>query len=121
MWKSGFAMFAVATALTAVQTPASARTIYDGRWSVLIITDAGECDRGYRYGIDIRDGVVHYDGDVVDFRGRVTKNGVVRVTVSRGGQSASGVGRMSRNFGRGTWRGAATGSVCSGRWEAERR
>lgn len=120
MSKLGIAVLAVALTLTAV-VPVSARTIYDGRWSVLIITDKGSCDRGYRYGFEIRNGVVHYDGDVVNLTGRVGPNGVVRVTVSRGEQKASGTGRLSRNFGHGTWSGAATGAVCSGRWEAERR
>jgi len=120
MSKFGISMLAVAAALT-VAPHASARTIYDGRWSVLIITDKGACDRGYRYGFDIRDGVVQYDGDVVNLTGRVAANGAVRVTVSRGNQSANGSGRLSRNFGRGTWKGSATGEMCSGRWEAERR
>jgi len=120
MSKLGIAMFAVAGTLAAM-APASARTIYDGRWSVLIITDKGICDRGYRYGFDIRNGIVQYDGDVVDLTGRVGPNGHVRVTVSRGGQSANGTGRLSRNYGQGTWKGAGSGESCSGRWEAERR
>jgi hypothetical protein len=120
MSKLGIAMLAVGAALT-VTTPASAKTIYDGRWSVSIVTEKGTCDRGYRYGIEIRNGVVHYDGSVVDLRGRVGAGGAVRVTLSRGEQSASGIGRLSRNFGRGTWSGAATGAACSGYWEAERR
>ena len=120
MSKFGIAMLAAAATL-AVATPAAAKTIYDGNWSVVIITEVGTCDRAYRYAIDIKNGVVRYGGDVVDFSGRVAPGGKVRVTVSRGGQSATGVGRMSRNFGRGTWSGSATGSSCSGRWEAERR
>lgn len=121
MSKLGFVMLVAAATLSATAASATARTIYDGRWSVLIITDRGNCDRGYRYSIDISNGIVHYSGDVVDFRGRVASNGTVRVVVSRGNQSASGVGRLGRNFGQGVWRGAATGEYCSGRWEAERR
>jgi hypothetical protein len=120
MSKFGISMLTVAATLAGA-LPATAKTIYDGRWSVLIITDRGACDRGYRYGFDIRNGIVHYDGDVVSLTGRVAANGAVRVTVSRGNQSASGSGRLSRNFGQGTWKGSATGETCSGRWEAERR
>jgi hypothetical protein len=120
MSKLGIAMLAMGAMLT-VATPAPAKTIYDGRWTVSIVTEKGDCDRGYRYGFDIRNGVVVYDGDVVDLTGRVSSGGAVRVTVSRGNQSANGVGRLSRNYGRGTWRGAATGATCSGYWEAERR
>ncbi len=120
MSKLGLAIL-VATAMLTGTTAVSARTIFDGRWSVLIITEKGNCDRGYRYSIDIRNGIVHYGGDVVDMTGRVASNGVVRVVVSRGGQSANGYGRLGRNFGQGVWRGSATGEACSGRWEAERR
>jgi hypothetical protein len=29
------------------------RTSFDGTWTVLIMTDAGTCDRAYRYGLRI--------------------------------------------------------------------
>jgi hypothetical protein len=102
-----------------IATPALARTPFDGRWSVLIVTEKGTCDRGYRYGIIIRNGIVNYEGDVVDFTGRVAKNGAVNVTVSRDGQHAIGRGRLGANYGKGTWSSTGSGS-CSGYWEAER-
>jgi hypothetical protein len=120
MTKLGVVMLVAAT-LTSTTVSAPARTIYDGRWSVLIITEKGTCDRAYRYPIDIRDGNVVYSGDVVDMHGRVASNGAVRVTVSRGNQSADGYGRLGREFGQGVWRGLGNGEGCSGRWEAERR
>ncbi|WP_210207702.1 hypothetical protein, partial [Rhodoplanes elegans] len=56
--------------------PASARTPYDGAWSVVIITDRGTCDRAYRYSVQIVDGIVRYAGEMgMDFRGRVGKGG----------------------------------------------
>jgi hypothetical protein len=120
---SRFGIVVLVTAATLCGTAASAlaRTVYDGRWSVQIITERGTCDRGYRYSIDIRDGIVHYNGDVVDMQGRVAKNGMVRVVVSRGSLSASGVGRLGRDYGEGKWRGGDGNDSCSGRWEAERR
>jgi hypothetical protein len=121
MSRIGIVMLIAVATLAGAAGSVSAKTIYDGRWSVLIITDRGNCDRGYRYSIDIRDGIVHYDGDVVDMSGRVANNGTVRVTVSRGSQRADGHGRMGRTFGTGVWRGLGTGESCSGRWEAERR
>ena len=121
MSRSGILMLVTAATLMGAATTATARTPYDGRWSVVIITDSGTCDRAYRYSIDIRNGVVKYGGDVVDFNGRVAKNGAVRVTVSRGEQQAIGQGRFSRSYGEGTWRGMATSGTCSGRWLAERR
>jgi hypothetical protein len=100
---------------------AAARTIYDGRWSVLIVTQQGSCDRAYRYGVQIVDGRVIYDGGVVNMSGSVNRRGQVRVSVSSGDAYASGSGRMSRSIGRGQWRGQSGGSMCSGYWEAERR
>lgn len=105
---------------TTVQAQTQAR--YDGFWSVLIVTEAGTCDRAYRYGLRIAQGVVHYDGEAgVTMTGRVDRNGRVTVTLSRGQQSAQGSGRLSGDEGTGTWRGSSSTNQCSGYWEAERR
>jgi hypothetical protein len=102
---------------------ARSRSIFDGAWSVMIITERGEaCDRAYAYPIRIDNGVVRYAGDFsIHLSGRVAPSGAVRVTVARGSSGATGVGRMSRNFGSGTWRGRSSNAACSGRWHAERR
>ena len=42
------------TASAASAAPGVAQ--FDGTWSVSIITDAGECDRGYRYALHIAGG-----------------------------------------------------------------
>jgi hypothetical protein len=96
-------------------------TAYDGLWSVLIITVSGTCDRGYRYPVRIiRGRVQHGDADLsYQVYGAVGRGGAIRVTVARGGQSATGYGRLSRNYGSGRWR-TSTGQ-CSGNWTAERR
>ena len=102
--------------------PASARTVYDGNWSVLIVTDNGSCDRAYRYGLAIRNGSVIYEGSAgVNVAGRVRHNGAVRVKVWAGSQGAIGAGRLSRNSGSGYWRGIGSMGTCSGRWRADRR
>ena len=100
---------------------ASAQRAYDGNWSVLIVTQQGNCDRAYRYGVSIRGGGVYYDGGVVNFTGRVAANGTVRVRVSSGSAFADGTGRLNRNEGQGRWAGQSSGSRCSGYWTAERR
>jgi hypothetical protein len=111
-------------------TPADARTsdrqmgraAYDGNWSVLIVTNSGPCDRGYRYGLSIRGGRVFYQGSAsVNVDGNVSNNGMVRVRVSAGSQGANGVGRLSRDYGSGSWRGDGSSGSCSGTWTAERR
>ena len=102
---------------------AMARSAYDGQWSVLIVTEKGSCDRAYRYGIEISNGQVLYQGGgPINLTGRVANNGSVRVMVSAGDRRAVGQGRLSRNVGRGNWSGNSSGSGgCTGYWEAERR
>ena len=98
------------------------RTAYDGNWSVLIVTNSGPCDRGYRYGLTIRGGRVFYQGSLaVNVDGQVSGNGTVQVRVSAGSQGATGVGRLSRDYGSGSWRGLGSSGACSGTWTAERR
>jgi hypothetical protein len=100
---------------------AIARTPFDGAWSVLIITDRGTCDRAYRYALRIADGRVYYEDPSFSVSGAVDGAGRVRVGVSAGGQSATGYGRLSGNYGQGSWSGRSSTSQCSGHWEAERR
>src|SRR5499425_3350776 len=96
---------------------------YDGNWSVLIVTNSGPCDRGYRYGLAIRGGRVFYEGSLaVNVDGQVASNGAVKVRVSAGSQGATGVGRLSSaGYGSGSWRGIGSSGSCSGTWPAERR
>jgi hypothetical protein len=108
-------------AFAAMPTPASAQRMFDGNWSVLIVTERGTCDRAYRYGISIRSGQVIYEGGVVNFTGRVAANGAVNVRVTSGSAAAAGSGRLNRNAGQGRWSGQSGGNRCSGYWTAERR
>ncbi len=91
---------------------------FDGRWSVVIETERGACDRSYRFGIDVVNGAVTYDGSPY---GRVTPKGAVRISLSMGDQHAEGGGRLSLTSGRGAWRGFGSAGACSGHWVAERR
>jgi hypothetical protein len=112
---------ALATAILA-PAPASARTVFDGNWSVLIITRSGPCDAAYRYGLSIRNGAVIYEGSAaVNVAGRVNPNGAVSVRVWAGQQGASGSGRLRGSFGGGSWRGTGSMGTCAGVWQAERR
>jgi hypothetical protein len=101
---------------------ARAEAGFDGLWTILIVTEAGECDRAYRYAVQIDHGRMVYDGGAgVDLTGTVDRSGRVSATVQRGGQGAVGTGRLSGDRGRGTWQGKSSSSQCSGYWEAERR
>jgi hypothetical protein len=116
------AFAAVAIFLIGLSEQARAQASFDGTWSVLIITETGECDRAYRYGIRIERGQIVYGGEAgVAFTGRVGANGQVSATVRRGEQNATGSGRLSGSSGAGTWKGQSSTGACGGRWEAERR
>jgi hypothetical protein len=95
--------------------------VFDGLWSVSIITRYGDCSAAYRYPLRIVNGQVLKADEDPNYQvaGIVGRNGAIGVTVAGGGQSASGTGRLSRNYGSGIWR-LATGE-CSGVWTAERR
>ena len=100
----------------------SAQSSFDGRWSVVIITDAGACDRSYRYGLVVSHGRISYEGDSsVAISGGVDPRGRVSVSLRYGQSAAQGNGRLSRSNGAGRWQGASSNSRCSGRWVAERR
>jgi hypothetical protein len=110
---------AAATATLVVSAPSNAAAPrYDGVWSVSIITEKGDCDRGYRYPIRISQGVLANGGsDPFTITGNVTPSGAIVVTVSAGSKSATGSGRLAGNIGGGHWQGGS----CSGTWSAERR
>jgi hypothetical protein len=114
------AALGILAATVPASAPASARSNFDGTWSVLIMTEKGTCDRAYRYPVKIENGAVGYAGSAsFTVSGKVDPKGAVTVTVARGSQSATGTGRMSGTDGTGTW--TAASGECSGTWTAERR
>jgi hypothetical protein len=94
-------------------------SIYDGDWSVLIQTTHGNCPAALRAGVRILGGRILAEDQSYQLNGQVASGGDVRVTVSAGGQSAGGFGRLSRDSGRGLWR--TPSGECSGQWNAARR
>jgi len=107
---------------TAGAPPAALAADQDGSWSVLIITEQGSCDRGYRYNVNVSNGHVSYQGDAsVDLSGTVAPSGLVKVSIRLGSKGADGSGRLSGQTGAGTWHSVGSNASCAGRWEAERR
>src|SRR5580704_15741052 len=101
---------------------ARSSSAFDGDWSVLIQTRAGNCDPAYRYGVQIQNGeILNGGGEPVTLEGHVAPSGVVQVSVAAGGQEAHGAGRLSRTSGSGSWRGQGSAGTCAGTWVAERR
>jgi hypothetical protein len=116
---SGALFTLVAASATVATTSSYAVPAYDGLWSVSIITEKGDCDRGYRYPIRIQNGALANAGSVtaITINGKVQPTGAITVVVSAGSKSASGSGRLSGDLGEGHW----SGGECSGSWTAERR
>jgi hypothetical protein len=112
-------LFALVAASTMFATSGTySAPAYDGLWSVSIVTEKGDCDRGYRYPVRISNGVLANAGSVnITIAGKVQPTGAITVMVSAAGKSANGTGRLSGDLGEGRW----TGGECSGTWTAERR
>ena len=94
---------------------------FDGAWSVLVITDRGDCERARRYPVIVENGRPRYAGpDALTVSGQVAATGAVRGTIARGPDRAYVTGRLGGPFGQGTWT-ASGGQTCAGRWNAEKR
>jgi len=108
----------ITASATLATTTSFAVPLYDGIWSVSIVTKKGDCIASYRYPMRIANGVLANGGDLaINVSGKVAGNGAITVVVSHGDTRASGSGRLSGGVGRGSWSGAS----CSGFWTAARR
>src|SRR5580698_1518970 len=101
------ALFALAAAAaTLVSTTGFAAPRYDGLWSVSVVTEKGDCDRGYRYPIRISNGQLVNAGDTAfTISGKVGQTGAITVMVAAAGKSANGSGQLAGNAGGGHWTG----------------
>ena len=99
---------------------AVASTAYDGRWSISVATESGDCGATYQFEIGVIEGTVSYQGPA-NVSGRVSAGGDVSVSISTQTQRASGSGKLSRTTGRGRWTGRSDTSRCSGSWTAQRQ
>jgi hypothetical protein len=112
--RRGFAVLLVLSATAMVAAPAIARTDYDGRWNVTVVTRTGSCQPTTNYPLVVADGKV---SGAADLSGSVGPGGAVRASL--GGAFANG--QLSGNAGSGKWNGASAGMPCSGRWTAVRQ
>ncbi len=107
--------------LVALCTGAEAQQQFNGQWSVLVVTERGECDKAYRYPIAIENGRVRYAGEgTFTINGQVARNGAVQGSIAGGSHRADVRGRLSGAAGSGTWT-ISGGRSCSGSWSADKR
>jgi hypothetical protein len=63
-----------ASCLVASVSIAQARSVYDGSWDLLFVTQKGACDPTYSFSVNIADGFVTHP-NLVRFRGYVARSG----------------------------------------------
>ena len=114
-------LIATGVAFMALSGAAEAQQQFNGRWSVLIVTERGECDKAYRYPIAIENGQVRYAGEAAfTITGEVARSGAVQGSIAPGQTRANVRGKLAGDAGSGTWTIAGTRD-CSGSWSAEKR
>jgi hypothetical protein len=119
----GAVLIGMAAAAIGQSAPAHASlpNKHDGRWSIEVITEKGDCDRAYRYSVLVENGAARYAGsEPITVSGRVASNGAVNGSIAYGDNRANVTGKLADGTGAGRW--SWSGSrTCSGNWNAERR
>jgi len=113
-----FAPFALAASVLLAASPGRAAS-FDGPWTVIIVTQSGNCDAAYSFPLQVSGGRIASAGGAT-MNGRISSGGGVNVAISSGGSSGRASGRLAGSSGSGRWSGVLNGARCSGRWEAHR-
>ena len=119
MGRAAYALVLVSVMSVTAAGASAAATVYDGAWRLTFTTTRGACDRTYNFHVRIDNGIVSH-ANLVKFRGRVSRGGAVRASVSVPGKFAAGSGRLTRTAGKGRWSGHAGKDRCSGTWAAQK-
>jgi hypothetical protein len=116
--------FILATVLVgstiAVAPSANAGSPFDGRWSVVGVSETLGCPQSMRIEGEIVDSYVKGDTGLIKGLGRVAPSGAASFAGRVGPFPGVAVGRLSKNSGRGTWRIQGQNVTCSGTWTAQR-
>ena len=114
-----FACLALASGAEAETKRGASPKAFDGRWSVMVITEQGACDRASRLSLGISNGRIEMADAMAAAAGTVDKRGRVAVRVMQGADVLAASGSLGSGSGSGKWR--APSKQCAGRWVAERR
>ena len=113
---AAFLAAALVSGAAAAQT-----TKFDGRWSVEVVTEKGECGV-YRWPVIVERGRARYGGpEDFNVSGTIQPSGAISGVITRGQDRANVRGRLSGGWGTGTWTAAGGSRSCTGRWTAEKR
>jgi hypothetical protein len=110
----------LASGLVGLTSAAEARSVYDGSWDLVFVTQKGACDPNYSFTVNISDGIVSHP-NLVRFKGYVASSGAVHASVTVQDKYASGSGKLIGNTGYGRWGGRAGSARCTGIWSAQQR
>ena len=91
-------------AVIAPMPSANAASKFDGMWSAVFRTKSGPCQPAYRGAVQVANGIIQVASTAGTLSGRVSRNGSVRATGYMGANYGVASGRVSANFGSGTWR-----------------
>ena len=113
------ACVALASVAQAATKRGASPNAFDGRWSVMVITEQGACDRASRLSLGISNGRIEMADAMAAAAGTGDKRGRVAVRVMQGADVLAASGSLGAGAGSGKWR--APSKQCAGRWVAERR
>ena len=108
-------------AMIAPMPSANAASKFDGMWSAVFRTKSGPCQPAYRGAVQVANGIIQVASTAGSLSGRVSRNGSVRATGYMGANTGVASGRVSGNFGSGTWRAHMESGNCVRVWTAQRR
>jgi hypothetical protein len=98
----------------------AAASIFDGKWSVFIVTKKGSCDREIRWGVGVVDNRIVDVGDAgAAVSGTVAPSGRIAAHFAIGPQMLMATGQLIGAKGSGLW--TAPALACSGSWRAEKQ
>jgi hypothetical protein len=94
---------------------------YDGKWTVKVTSEEGDCGRPANYEVNVSNGrIAYFSYTSISLYGTVSPQGDVVVSMRHFSDTAQGNGHLDANSGGGLWRGVGKYSGCAGRWLASR-
>jgi hypothetical protein len=117
---SRLVLAAFAAAPLMFNSAAQSQSTFDGRWSVKIVADAGECPAvGFAVPIKVSDGRISYNGmfDAVA-AGKVATDGKLKVRMEHQKDVVTATGALADGSGSGRW--TSPTLACKGSWVATR-
>lgn len=115
------ALLVFLTMMTGEPALAQSPSPYDGTWSIMVVTERGDCGQAARYSLQIFNSQLFVATIGVYVSGQVTRKGAVTVSVMRGSDLANGTGKLNAETGKGRWTGRSLNGECRGYWVAEKR